>query len=144
MESSREGAITIRRETPRQADVARLIEALDAYASQLYPPESNHLLDVEALCAPSIRFLVARLDGEALGCGALRVDPAGYGEVKRMCVLPRARGRKVGLYRSFGFRERGPFGDYQPDPLSVFMAKDLLTASSGGCPRRARRSRAGW
>ena len=29
------------------------------------------------------------------------------------------------LYRRFGYRERGPFGSYRPDPLSVFMEKTL-------------------
>jgi putative acetyltransferase len=31
----------------------------------------------------------------------------------------------LGLYRAMGFRERGPFGAHGPDPLSVFMEKDL-------------------
>ncbi len=31
----------------------------------------------------------------------------------------------LGLYRAFGYRERGPFGAYRPDPLSVFMEKRL-------------------
>jgi putative acetyltransferase len=29
------------------------------------------------------------------------------------------------LYRRFGFAECGPFADYRPDPLSVFMVKPL-------------------
>ena len=29
----------------------------------------------------------------------------------------------LGLYRKLGYRERGPFGSYRPDPLSVFMEK---------------------
>lgn len=29
------------------------------------------------------------------------------------------------LYESVGFRHCGPFGDYQPDPFSVFMTMDL-------------------
>jgi putative acetyltransferase len=29
------------------------------------------------------------------------------------------------LYASFGFTETGPFGDYQPDPYSVFMTLAL-------------------
>lgn len=149
--------ITLALESPRQSEVLRLVDALDAEMTPLYPPESNHLMDIEALCAPAVRFLVARLDGDAVGCGALRHDAAGYGEVKRMYVRPSARGRHVGrailerieweaqaaglaylrletghrqpaalgLYRSAGFRERGPFGDYQEDPLSVFLEKDL-------------------
>ena len=144
-------------ESPRQPDVARLLEALDAYQSSLYPLESNHFLDVEALAAPSIRFFVARRGPEALGCGALRIDGAAYGELKRMFVAPAARGTRLGrcilerieeearreglawlrletgihqpealgLYRSAGYVEREAFGEYKPDPLSVFMEKRL-------------------
>ncbi|MET0985682.1 MAG: GNAT family N-acetyltransferase [Steroidobacteraceae bacterium] len=147
---------TIERESPRQPDVLALIEELDRYQSELYPAESNHLLDVEALCAADTRFFVARIDGKAAGCGALRVC-AGYAELKRMFVSPRARGTKLGadilvrleeqarhegrfvvrletgihqpaalgLYKSHGYREREPFGDYRPDPLSVFMERQL-------------------
>ena len=149
--------ITLGTESPRQADVLRLIEALDAYQSGLYPPESNHFLDVEGLAAPSVRFFVVRRDGQALGCAGLRIDPTGWGELKRMFVAPEARGLKVGrrlleqieeearreglvsvrletgiyqpealgLYRSAGYVEREAFGDYVPDPLSVFMEKRL-------------------
>ncbi|HEX7641074.1 MAG TPA: GNAT family N-acetyltransferase [Burkholderiaceae bacterium] len=31
----------------------------------------------------------------------------------------------LGLYRRLGYVERAPFGAYQPDPLSVFMEKQL-------------------
>ena len=31
----------------------------------------------------------------------------------------------IALYRKFGYAERGPFGSYQPDPLSLFMEKRL-------------------
>jgi putative acetyltransferase len=31
----------------------------------------------------------------------------------------------IALYRKFGYAERGPFGNYQPDPLSLFMEKRL-------------------
>jgi putative acetyltransferase len=147
----------IRIEDPRQEDVRKLLDSLDAYLQSLYPPESNHILDVDALRALDIRFFVARRRGEAVGCGALRIDASGYGEVKRMFVRPEARGQKLGrtilmhleakaatealaamrletgidqadalaLYRSAGYVERGPFGAYRPDPLSVFMEKSL-------------------
>ena len=149
--------VTLRLESPRQADVTRLLEALDAYQSALYPPESNHFLDVEALAAPNVRFLVARQGVAAVGCAALRIDAAGYGELKRLFVTPAARGIRLGrrlldrieeqarqegldwvrletgihqpealgLYRSAGYAQREPFGDYAPDPLSVFMEKRL-------------------
>src|SRR5712691_5382574 len=147
----------IRPEDPQQDDVMRMLSALDKYLQSLYPPESNHILDIAALCAPDIRFWVARREGVAHGCGALRIDAAGYGEVKRMYVAPEARGQGLGrailariedqaareglallrletgihqaaaiaLYRASGYVDCGPFGEYQPDPLSRFMEKRL-------------------
>ena len=32
----------------------------------------------------------------------------------------------LGLYQRFGYVERGPYGDYALDPLSVFMEKNLI------------------
>jgi putative acetyltransferase len=34
-------------------------------------------------------------------------------------------GEAIGLYRRLGYQQRGPFGSYSPDPLSVFMEKRL-------------------
>ncbi len=31
----------------------------------------------------------------------------------------------LGLYRRCGYRDRGPFGNYQPGPHSVFMEKSF-------------------
>src|SRR6267378_2097684 len=62
----------IRLEDPRQDEVIRMLSALDAYLESLYPPQSNHLLDVKALCAPNIRFFVARRGADPIGCGARR------------------------------------------------------------------------
>ena len=147
--------LTIRRERPDQPDVMRLIAALDAQMTALYPAESNHLLDIAALSDPAVTFLVVRAENEVVGCGAILNDPRGWGEVKRMYVRPDRRGRGIGwrvlagleaiareiglrllrretgihntealgLYRRAGFVEREAFGDYAPDPLSVFMEK---------------------
>ena len=89
-------ALTIRPERPDQPDVMRLIEALDAYANALYPPQSNHLLDIASLCAPAVTFLVVRDGAEAVGCGAVLRDARGWGEVKRMYLRPDQRGRGLG------------------------------------------------
>lgn len=40
-------------------------------------------------------FLLARLDGRAIGCGALKAFDASSGEIKRMWVAPEARGMGV-------------------------------------------------
>ena len=100
----------IRRERPDQPDVIVLIEALDAYLATLYAPEANHLMDVQALLAPEVHFLVAReaaasaggQPGRAVGTAAFRRMPAEgetgqlpFGEIKRMMVLPTARGQGI-------------------------------------------------
>lgn len=51
---------------------------------ELSPPESVHALDAAALSRPGITFWSAWLEGELLGCGALKeLDPM-HGEVKSM------------------------------------------------------------
>lgn len=147
--------IHIALETPDQPEIHALLAASDAYMAALYPPESNHLLDVSALTRPEVKFLVARMESRAVGCGAVVDSGKGWAELKRMFVSPAARGQKIGrlllqelesiatgngirrlrlemgikqpealgLYRSAGFLDIGPFGSYRPDPLSLFMEK---------------------
>lgn len=88
--------VVIATESPRQDAVIALVAALDRYLLDLYPADTCHLLDIDSLEAPDVRFFVARKDGVPVGCAALRVDPAGYGEVKRMYVDPAARGHRIG------------------------------------------------
>ena len=86
-----EARITITQSDPRSVSSVALIEELDRHLNQLYPAESNHLMDLDALCAPDVRFFVADMNGETLGCGAVK-QFAGYTEVKRVYVA-RARAR---------------------------------------------------
>ena len=92
--------VAIAPETPDQPEVLAFLAASDAYAATLYPAESNHLVDASALMTPATRFLVARADGRAVGCGAVMIHRAdgdvAYGEIKRMWVDPAARGQKAG------------------------------------------------
>ena len=71
----------IRRERPDQPDVIVLIEALDAYLATLYAPEANHLMDVQALLAPEVHFLVAREAAASAGG-----QPAGRSEPRRFAA----------------------------------------------------------
>ena len=87
--------IAIAAEDPRQPEVAELVRELDLMFQELYPAESNHLLDLDTLAGTDVKFFVIRHDGEALGCGALWVH-GDYGEVKRVYVKPSARGLKLG------------------------------------------------
>lgn len=61
------------------------------------------------------RLLLETLEGHAAGLGlrCVRLETG----VKQ----PEA----IGLYRAFGYVEIPPFGDYAPDPLSLFMEKRL-------------------
>jgi putative acetyltransferase len=127
-------SVTVRidEESPRQPAIARLVEELDTYLGSLYPAESNHFMDIESLAQPDVRFFVARREGEALGCIALRVDPAGWGEVKRLYVSPRARGlglgrRLLSALEAQALQERLPLlrletGIHQPGALGLFRA----------------------
>jgi putative acetyltransferase len=87
--------IEINEESPLKGEIRRLIAEADAYSQSLYPPESRHPASAEELAAPGVRFFVARADGVAVGCAALRSDGP-FGELKRMFVLERARGIGVG------------------------------------------------
>jgi hypothetical protein len=71
MDAQHNEALEVHRESPRQAEVARLIEAADAYAATLYPAESNHLMNVDALSAPEVLLFAARVGGIVVGCGAV-------------------------------------------------------------------------
>lgn len=156
--------LEIRREPPRQPEVEALLAASDAFSKALYPPESNHLVDVATLEHPNVIFIVARMGGRAVGCGAVVIKDNGqparepaWGEIKRMFVSEAARGTGAGakllvrleleaaaaglqvlrletgirnhaalkLYRRFDYADRGPFGDYAEDPLSIFMQRTL-------------------
>ena len=88
--------ISIEPEDPRQADVRRIIAESGAYLQALYPSESNHVVDVDALAAPDAVFLVARRNGELLGSIAFRTIAPGHAEIKRMFVRAEARGNGVG------------------------------------------------
>jgi putative acetyltransferase len=83
-------------EPANQPDVLLLIEALDAYQKPLYPAESHHGIDIDALSQPNVLFAVARTAGDhaAIGCGAL-VLHADHAELKRMYTHPAQRGRGV-------------------------------------------------
>ena len=79
---------------PRDPGAAALLRASHALMQSLFPPEENFFLDIDALCAPDIRFFTARLGDRVLGTGALALR-RGYGEVKSMFVDDSARGRGI-------------------------------------------------
>ena len=90
--------VTVRRADILSAEALRLIEALNAELSKIYPePGACHFrLDPDEVAPGQGAFVVASQSGQPVGCGAVRrIDPR-TGELKRMYVCPESRGRGVG------------------------------------------------
>ena len=87
--------LAIRREELKSSIAARLIEALNAELTAQYPePGATHFrLESEEVAADKGAFLVGYLAGEPVACGAIRCVDVGVAEIKRMFVIPAARGR---------------------------------------------------
>ena len=128
--------IRITIENPAQTEVAALLEASDTYMASLYPAESNHMLDLASLQRPEVTFLVARVDGSALGCGAVVSSGQGWAEIKRMFVSPAARGLKLGrrlldeieaiAVRSGDRLLRLETGAKQPEALALYRSAGFV------------------
>ncbi|MBN8951987.1 MULTISPECIES: GNAT family N-acetyltransferase [unclassified Rhizobium] len=123
-------SLTIAIESPRQEGVIRLLDMSSAYAESLYPPESNHILDLTSLEKTEVTFWVARLEDMIVGCCALVDAGDGTAELKRMFVDPAARGRRVArklmetletaaLERSLS-AIRLETGIYQPEAIGLY------------------------
>ena len=63
---------------------------------------------------------VARTIMQALECTA-----ASLGVTRMQLETGIRQPEAIALYRTFGYVERGPFGTYKPDTLSLFMEKQL-------------------
>jgi putative acetyltransferase len=89
------GVLTIERVVTATPEMKLLVGELDAVLLALYPPTQSHGLSVDEIVAdPAVRFLIARVDGEAAGCGAVKVDGE-RGELKRMFVREKHRRKGV-------------------------------------------------
>jgi len=86
--------ITVEACDPRDPAAKALLEQSHALMTDMSPADACHFLSVDALCTPEIKFFVAKLDGQTLGCGAI-AQREGYAEVKSMFVDPSARGKKI-------------------------------------------------
>ncbi|RIY03718.1 GNAT family N-acetyltransferase [Aureimonas flava] len=90
------GDVDIRVETPLQDDlralIAELNDAIDAQEPHT-PDEFKFRMTAEEMARPDTTTFLVRIDGAAVGCGALRRLDGQLGEVKRMYLRPAARGR---------------------------------------------------
>jgi putative acetyltransferase len=87
----------VRAESLHSPAAQRLIAALNAELAALYPePGATHFtLEPEQVAAGRGAFLVGYLRDEPVACGALRCLSRDVAEIKRMFVVPRARGQGV-------------------------------------------------
>jgi putative acetyltransferase len=88
-------SLTVERVQVPTDDARGLIEALEAELSGDYSAEQRHGYSIERVFQRNIFFFIARLDGEAVGCGAIALE-SDVAEVKRMYVRPVARGARIG------------------------------------------------
>lgn len=97
----RASAVTFEPEAPDSADARWCIEQ---YFRELagrfetgFDPARSISAKPEELIPPAGIFVIARLDGQPVGCGALKVRDERIGEIKRMWV--RADARRLGIAR---------------------------------------------
>jgi putative acetyltransferase len=76
-------------------EATKLLAELDQILGAAYEADQRHALSIEELFQPGIRFFIARLNGEAVGCGGVALL-GDYAEVKRMYTREAARRRGVG------------------------------------------------
>ena len=81
--------VSVRRATT--ADVTMIKSLVDGYAGRVLLAK-----EIVTLYESVQEFLVAELEGEVVGCGALHVLWADLGEIRTVAVHPRALGRGVG------------------------------------------------
>jgi len=94
------GAVEIAVEDPTSADaqfcVSSYFAELEERFESGFDPARSVLPDVAELAEPAGLLLVARLAGESVGCGGLRLQVDGPPELKRMWIAPSARGLGLG------------------------------------------------
>lgn len=78
--------------TDARACIGAYLRELDERFESGFDPACGPSAEPDELVPPAGLFLLARLDGAAVGCGALKLDGRGRGEIKRMWVAPPARG----------------------------------------------------
>jgi putative acetyltransferase len=117
-------------ESPYSVEAARLIENLSAELGARYGDDGSGAFSPGDVQIPGGAFVVAWLDGRAVGCGALRPLERGVGEVKRMFVEKDARRQGVArkilgqletIAIQFGYRAlRLETGILQPEAVKLY------------------------
>jgi putative acetyltransferase len=88
--------ISIAVEDPVTDEIRWLVAELNAALHALTPPEHCYHLTVEQMAESDTTVFIAREDGVAIACGALKRHRDGVGEIKRMYTRPAYRGQGIG------------------------------------------------
>lgn len=145
MVESRTLDIVLRRGEIQSSEAQQLIAELNAVVLELYPEEGTEesfALEAHEVAPGRGTFLVAYVDGMAVGCGAVRRLDAGMAEVKRMYVRPEARRRGVAVAilaeleaeaRRLGVSrlalETGP---RQPEAIALYLREGFVETAPYG------------
>ena len=110
-------AVQIKVEAPDSTDAHFCLEEyyreLAARFETGFDPTKSISANAAELTPPAGAFVIARLGGQPIGCGALKAKDRNVGEIKRMWVSADARGLGVGrrilealegIAREFGLR----------------------------------------
>jgi GNAT superfamily N-acetyltransferase len=93
-------AVEIKTADPGGPDARRCIHAyfteLDRRSESGFDPAAGISAEPHELVPPAGRFLIAYLNGEPVGCGAVKHHPGGPSQLKRMWVAESARGLGIG------------------------------------------------
>ncbi len=125
--------VTVRTADVREEAAQRLIdELMEDLAERYGSPDTAPPPHPEEFTPPAGRFVIAELDGEPVGCGGVRRYSATSAEIKRMYVVPGARGRGVArailsaledTARAAGYAElRLESGTEQPEALALYAS----------------------
>lgn len=136
---------TLHEADPQGEDAKRLLQEMRAEAFLRYgdaidasaePPKNDPLVARST-------FIIARIDGEAIGCAALRPADLQTAEVRRMYVASKVRRRGIGrllleelehIAVGFGFRFlRLETGNRQPEAIALYEACGFQVIPAYGC-----------
>jgi GNAT superfamily N-acetyltransferase/DNA-binding MarR family transcriptional regulator len=97
----RAGSVKVAAEAPDSADARRCLEAyfreLEARFEDGFDAAADDSARAEDMSPPSGLFVIARLEGQVIGCGGFKRVGETTGEIKRVWTAPSARG--MGLAR---------------------------------------------
>ena len=112
-------------------EAAALVDALLDDLAARYGGRDTFHPDPESLAPPDGVFVVARVGGAPAGCGGFRRFADGVAEIKRMYVVPEARGRGVARAlladlearaRALGYGSiRLETGTNQPEAMALYQ-----------------------